>query len=318
MGKNKDGIIILVVLFILVGLGWDTIREKADEGGNDGGLFGDSSVGNDYLSPQEQNEKKDVTEQIRDIQSGVDELEKAVGKKIEEVNRSPYYGKIYMSYPAYLNDSDPSREYFTLTANLQKGEFADITGWYLISPITGNNATIDKATTMPFPYVRGNENIVLKQGDRAYVVKGFSPINTSFRTNKCTGYFAQNRAFYPYLSLQCPLARDEELPTFDTNWDRDQACRDYIDRILRCTVPTNLNRLPDNVKDNISSGCKVYLETKINYDVCVTNYKYDKDFAGNEWYVYLERFGPLWRSKRDTIQLRDREGLVVAEVKITY
>lgn len=307
MKENKDGIIIIVVIFIIVGLGWDSFKSGAPGNNFSQGTLG-SSLG------IEESDSKSTAERIQEAENTIEDI----GKKIEESGRSSYYGKIYLSYPTALNDPDPSREYFTLTTNLSKGEYLDISGWYLKSPMTGNSATIGKAATLPFPYVKGSENIVLKQGDRAYIVKGFSPINTSFRTNKCTGYFGQNRTFSPYISTQCPSARDEDLPTFDTDWERDQVCRDYIDRLPRCTVPTNLNRLPDETREKLSSGCKTYLETKISYNTCVANYKYDTDFIGNEWYIYLERFGPLWRSRRDTIQLRDREGFVVAEVKITY
>jgi hypothetical protein len=187
----------------------------------------------------------------------------------------------------------------------------DITDWVIRSDRSGNNATIGRASITPLPYTRGGEdNIILHPGDRVYLVKGFSPIGISFRTNKCTGYFGENRTFYPYLSRQCPLPRNEDLPKFSNLLDRDDECRDLIERLPRCSVPTGLGRLPDTV----TSSCKAYLETKINYNVCVATHKGDTDFPGNEWYVYLNRFGPLWRDKRETIKLYDRLGLVVSEI----
>src|SRR3989344_521090 len=309
MKGNKDGIVIIVAIVIIMGLGWDNFKGSYSGSGG-GSFFGTSSINNSPQNYEEEKEASTAIEQIQNAEKTVEEIEKKVG----ELNRSPYYGKFYLYSPAGLGDPDPSKEYFTLNNNLQKNEYVDITGWYFKSTVTNNTAVIGKASTLPFPYIKGTENIVVKQGESIYIIKGFSPINTSFRTNKCTGYFAQDRTFYPYIGRQCPSADDVDLPTFSSDMDENDRCLDYIDRIQVCTEPRNLNK----IEPPLPSGCRIYLETKINYNSCVANYKYDSDFAGREWYIYLERFGPLWRNKRETIQLRDREGLLISEVKINY
>lgn len=315
MGKNnKDGIVIILVLFIIVGLAWDPARKEMRSNSTSNEVFGDSSVGNNESESGQGITEEEVLSQIKESEQTVNQIQKDIEKQNLEKTRSIYYGKVTISRPAYLNDPDPSREYMTLSTSLDRGEKVDITGWVLKSDRSGNSATIGKASLLPFPYKKGEDNVILHQGDRIYLIKGFSPIGTSFRTNKCTGYFGQYNEFFPYIARNCPLPRDEDLPQFSNVLDRDDECKDLIERLPRCSVPTNTNRLPDTV----SSSCKTYLQTKINYNVCVSEHKGDTDFPGNEWYVYLNRFGPLWRDKRETIKLLDRVGKVVSETTYNY
>ena len=315
--KDKDGIIILIVIFIFVGFSWDSLKQEVRVNNANKtrtnaweNVFGNSSVGGDAVS------EKDQVGQIKEIERKTKELEKKIAEAEAQRMRSPYYGKVLLSYIAYLNDPDPSREYLTLYTNLNKGEKIDITGWFLKSDRSGNSATIGRASVMPYPYVAGGDNVVLHQGDRVYLVKGFSPINISFRTNLCTGYFEENRTFYPSLSMQCPLARDEELPKFSNLLDREDECIEIIERIPRCT--TIGNEFIRDLPDTVTSSCKTYLRTQINYNACIANHRSDIDFPGQEWYVYLNRFGPLWRSQRETIKLYDQLGLVVSTLKYGF
>jgi hypothetical protein len=317
MGKNSDGIIIAVVLFLIVGLSWDQAKNAASGESASTSLFGEysesgSSIGGEPVTDE------DIVEQIGKTSEAISKVQADFEEEAEKKNRSIYYGKVLLSYPAYLNDPDPSMEYISITTYLNRGEKVNITGWVLKSDRSGNNATIGKASVLPYPYVKGKDDVILSSGDRAYIVKGFSPINTSFRTNKCTGYFNENRTFYPYLARECPLPRDEleneVLPQFSSVLDRDDECKDLINGLQRCSVPTGLSRLPDTV----TSSCKTFMQTQVNYNACVANHLGDTDFRGNEWFIYLERFGPLWRDKRETIKLYDRLGLLVHEISYGY
>jgi hypothetical protein len=174
---------------------------------------------------------------------------------------------------------------------------------------------IGGASVLPKPFVQNNKDVVLSQGDIIYIIKGFSPIGISFRSNKCTGYFGENRNFYPYINRQCPLVKDEKLPRFSSNLDREDECLDIIEHISACTTPfahTNINNLPDTV----TNSCKDYLQTKVNYNTCVDLHYGDTDFPGKEWYLYLNIFGPLWRNKREHINLLDNQGLIVSSIDI--
>ena len=165
---------------------------------------------------------------------------------------------------------------------------------------------------LPFPSAYSVESdVVLQQGDKAYLIKGFSPIGTSFRDNKCTGYFEENEPslFTPGLPTECPLPKDEKLPVFSNNTDSENACLDAIDRVYQCnTVSSEFIRdLPDTVTQN----CKDYLENQINYNSCVALHFSDTDFPGNQYWIYLDKLNPLWNLRHDTINLYDENNLVV-------
>jgi hypothetical protein len=154
--------------------------------------------------------------------------------------------------------------------------------------------------------------VILQKGDRAYLTKGFSPIGISFRTNKCTGYFEENRTFYPSLPTECPRASDEKLPTFSSDLDRNDECLDLIDRIGACT--TKGGEFIRDLPDTVTQSCKTYITTQVNYNSCVANHFSDSDFPGREYRIFFNKFGPLWRTAHDKINLLDESGLVVDTV----
>ena len=217
-----------------------------------------------------------------------------------------------MSGISGLYGDDPNQEYISLYANLEKNEVVKITGWYLKSEVTGYYAVIGKASLLPFPFTKTDNDVVLGSGDRVYLTKGFSPIGISFRTNKCTGYFEENRTFVPGLSLDCPRPEGEKLPNFSNVYDRNDECLDIIESISRCTTISSqyIRDLPDTV----SESCKTYITTQINYNSCVAKHFGDTNFPGNEYRVFLNKFGPLWRQRYDKINLHDKNGLIVDSV----
>lgn len=306
MGENKEPILIFLVLFILFGLAYSPLKKANLNKSNDANPS--SSIGtvskNLGSSPN-----KDIAENIKSAEEDIKRLEENLNKKIEESKRSPYYDKIRMSNISGLNQIDPNREYLSLSVNLKKEETIKITGWYLKSEVTGYYVVIGKAALLPFPFTRTESDVILRQRDRVYLTKGFSPIGISFRTNKCTGYFEENRTFTPGLSLQCPRPRDEKLPNFSDVYDRNDECLNIIERIPRCA--TKDSEFIRDLPDTVSSSCKTYITTQINYNSCVARHFGDTDFPGNEYRIYLNKFGPLWRLKHDKINLHDENGLVV-------
>ncbi len=303
---------ILIILIIIMGLAYSPLknsRSGTGSGGNQGGSPSSIQTNDPKLgySPN-----KEVAENIKDVEDDLQRLEQNIQKQIAENKRSPYYNKIRMSGVSGVYGDDPSKEYITLSTNFDKGETVNITGWYFKSEVTGYYATIGKAALLPFPFTKVESDVVLQRGDRAIIVKGFSPIGISFRTNKCTGFFEENRKFTPSLPLQCPNPEDEKLPKFSTIYDRNDECLNIIERIPRCTTVGNefLRDLPDTVP----SSCKNYLQTQINYNACVAFHFDDTDFPGNQYRIYLNKFGPLWRQEREKLNLHDRSGLIVDSV----
>lgn len=295
-------LIILIVLFVLIGLTYGSHKTINTTPASGTGV-------NLTSSPN-----KTTAENVKTVAQDVQNLQTNVNEKVAEKNRSPYYQKIYISGPSGLYQNDPEREYFTITTGLEKNETVKITGWYLKSEVTGYSVAIGKASLLPFPFnINAQSDIILQKGDRAYLTKGFSPIGVSFRTNKCVGYLQENRFFTPGLYSNCPLPKDEKLPTFSNNLDSNDQCVSTIERIPQCTTvsSTFIKNLPDTINDS----CKTYMTTQINYNTCVALHFSDIDFPGNEYRLYLNKFGPLWRTAHDTIDLRDENGLVVYTIK---
>jgi len=308
MKDFKDPFLILLVLFVLVGLAYGPLKKaNLNKTGN---TKNSSAVGT--TNNLDHSSNKDIEENIKNTEEEIKKLEKNLNKETDKGKRSPYYGKIRMSNISELGGTDPNREYLTLSTNLEKNENLKITGWYLKSEVTGYYAVIAKAALLPFPFTKTESGVILQQDDAVILTKGFSPIGISFRTNKCTGYFEENRTFTPDLSLQCPRPIDEKLPNFSNVYDRNDECISVIERIPRCTTKDSefIRGLPDTVP----STCKDYITNQINYNTCVALHFGDTDFPGNEYRLYLNKFGPLWRTTHDTINLHDENGLVVDSI----
>lgn len=307
----KEPLIIVLVLFMLVGLAYSPLKKASL---NKSENTNSSSISKSSSTDSNQNNKsyspnKSIAEQIKKTEKEIQKLEKNASKTSKESNRSPYYDKIRMSNISGRKQTDPNKEYITISTNLDKNETIKITGWYLRSEITGYYAIIGGASLLPFPFTKIESNVVLQQKDKVILTKGFSPIGISFRTNKCTGYFEENRTFTPSLSLKCPLAKDENLPTFSGVYDRNDECVKIIGRISKCT--TKDSEFMRDLPDTVPSTCKTYINTQVNYNACVAKHFSDTDFPGNEYRLFLNKFGPLWRTTHDTINLHDENGLIV-------
>lgn len=317
----KEPILIILSLFILIGFAYGPLKNSSLNKKSE--LNGASSLGaptenisnstnKTYLANQSYSTNQDIAKEIKKTEKELEKIEKEINKEIEESKRSPYYGKIRMSSVSGLHSESPDRQYISLYTSLKENETLKITGWYFKSEITGYYAVIGKASLLPFPFTKTESDVILQKGDRVYITKGFSPIGISFRTNKCTGFFEENRTFYPRLSLQCPRPKDEKLPIFSNIQDRNDECLDIIERIGRCT--TKGNEFVRDLPDTVTSSCKNYITNQINYNTCVANHFGDTDFPGNEYRIYLNRFGTLWREEREKITLYDENNLVVDSI----
>lgn len=319
MKENKEPIIILLVLFVIIGLAYSPFKDSIkNRQSNDPKTTTSSSVGKkETPTPAPtpnlgSSPNKVIAKDIKEIEKDLKDLSKDAQKEIATLKRSPYYNKVRMSNIYGLKGKDPSREYITLTTSLKETETVKITGWYFKSEVTGYYVTIGKASLLPFPFTKVESDVVLQQKDKAIITKGFSPIGISFRTNKCTGFFEENRTFYPSLARKCPLPKEEKLPTFSTTLNRQEECVKLIERIPRCT--TKGNEYIRDLADTVPQSCKTYIKNQINYNTCVANHFDDTDFPGNEYRVYLNKFGPLWRTTHDKINLHDENGLIVDSI----
>lgn len=306
--KDKEPLIILLVIFVILGLAWEPLKNSNFNNSTSTPSGNTTTQNNTYNYPSDNNSNSSNNYNYPNDNSNVQTIQ-------ADSTHSKYYNKITLTYVAGVYDPDPSKQYISLLAYLDQGEKVDVTGWKLISERSGNWVKIGTASTLPYPkdQSKNYSDVILTSGDVLNVVKGFSPINTSFRTNECTGFFGQDRQFYPSLDRYCPLPSSEKLPQFSTDLDRDDECRNFIDQIPSCTDPTgyiNFSKLPDT----IVPACVTYMRTQMNYNVCVLNHITDSNFAGHKWYVYLNVLGPLWRNSREKIDLYDNQGLLVSSI----
>ena len=149
------------------------------------------------------------------------------------------------------------------------------------------------------------EDIYLKPGEKAVIVTGKSSLGTSFKMNKCVGYFEQFHEFTPELDTECPLLRDDEPPANLINNDQ---CLDYIDRVSSCQTVISV---PYKYSFKLSSSCQEYVTQNANYKTCLEKHKDDSDFYLPEWRIYLDRSEELWKKKREIITLYDGKNNII-------
>ena len=216
---------------------------------------------------------------------------------------SIFDGKVSFSgrRDTYTNDVD--KEYLTITASSRNLQPINISNWTLRSAVTGKGLTLGAGSFLPYGgRVNSTGAIFLNPGDRAIIITGRSPFGVSFRLNTCTGYLEQFQDFVPRLPLQCPRAVDEDYTT-GINGLND-ACLDFIQTIRRCELKTTLPVA-------LTSACREFVSSQLNYNSCVDNHRDEPDFLKTEWRIFLNRSDDLWKIKRETILLIDEKGQTV-------
>ncbi len=213
-------------------------------------------------------------------------------------------GKIRISSanPSFSKDY-PST--ISLYSNLSSGETLDLSGWRLVTK--GDNVEIPKAVEAYDPYGFINASSVkVKSGDSIYIYSSQSKLGTSFRLNKCLGYFETAYHFKPSLPTNCPAlysGRNEII-------NYSSACQDYITSLSSCSIP-DLNR-QGLVNDSM---CREFL-SQVNYGGCFNKHKSDSDFLAHEWRLFLgDQFQErnILDDKHDRVQLFNKAGTLIDE-----
>ncbi len=242
--------------------------------------------------------------------SNSEEIREDLEKAQEIAGVSSYSDKIILKN-GDARDDDFNQEYLIIEASDKNKNKINITGWTIMSAVTGKRIVISEASYLPYTSkVNYQENIFLSPGDKVYLVTGRSPVGTSFRTNLCTGYFEQFQNFTPRLKRVCPRPEDEsDFITTGPNRLNDN-CIDYTERIPRCEIVTKSLPL------DMQYECGVYVTNEINYNACVSKHKNESGFYRPEWMIYLNREEEMWKDRRETIKLMDNNDNLVDS--ITY
>lgn len=128
-----------------------------------------------------------------------------------------------------------------------------------------------------------------------------SPLATSFRINKCSGYLINNFNFIPTITKKCPLAKNYDLSSLT---DR---CQTYINRISACGIP---QPTANDIGVTTDSACMDFLN-KLNYGSCYNRHYIDIDFFINEWRLFASPNSPIIRNAYEEIRLYDNENKLV-------
>lgn len=251
--------------------------------------------------------------------------------RIAENNaNSRWKGLVKIGLGNARSSTNPDKEYITLQVSRQNAFPITISGWSLMNDksnkiiqvinFDASNRGVSDIVTIPqgtilvsTSRINFKKPIVLKPGDKAYVITGKSPdaypviLNTSFKENECTGYFEQINNFYPSLQYKCPYPKTEAIGLL-----LDESCIDFIDRLGACRDPFLNNKNRIDLETKLSNQCRAFISNTFNYEKCSMFHRNDKDFFSNIWRIYLgisDR--ELWANKRDTITLFDQEGKIV-------
>lgn len=194
-------------------------------------------------------------------------------------------------------------EYIELRAAYSNAKAVGITGWRLENK-DGDKFIIPSGSKLAYSARANTEGpITLGPNDRAYIVTGKSPINSSFLLNICMGFFNEQYQFKPSLYTSCPAPEKE--PGIENEND---ACYSYLRTLGSCKTPSA------NPPLNIDSDCRQFLDRRVNYAGCVDAHRNDGNFYGNEWRIYLGQNDEVWSNVRENIKLFDQNSNLVAEI----
>ena len=250
----------------------------------------------------------EIEKQLKEVEGRTEDLQEEIAELERKEKISKYSGLIEIKKLNTTSSSNPSNEYVRLYASRKISEPVNISGWKLVSLRDNSQMTIPQGTSLYRPNGRSHvSNILLDGNENIYINSGKSPISTSFKTNICSGYHEQFNNFNPRISLRCPYPDQNIIGVPDTI--QNEVCLDYIDRMPRCKVHVGA------VPSNLGNDCNAYVGQKVNYPTCIETYKNYEGFYREEWRVFLDRSKPLWKKKKERLQLIDHEGKVVDEYR---
>lgn len=248
---------------------------------------------------REEEEQNSLENLISRIRLGFGELKE---------EKSPYAGQVTLSV-GRAKSSDPDDEYVIIKTTTSVTDRVVVSSWRIESSVTSYGTTIGDASYLPYSgQVNVESTVAVPANTTLYITTGRSPIGASFRTNTCTGYFAQFQDFEPKLKEECPLPESELTDIVGNDFVPNDACIDFVEDIERCTL--TLTQIPGGV----GSQCSNFVIEDLSYSGCVALHKDDADFYKNEWRMYLDRDQELWKSTRERIRLLDENGKVIAAV----
>ncbi len=230
----------------------------------------------------------------------------------DESGEPGVYEGLVEIFASSASQTDPDLEYLTIRISNNAKSPIVFNKWVIRSAVTGVSVPIAKASYLPRLGAVNEEQVVrANPGATLIITTGRSPIGSSFRVNKCAGYLSQFQRFSPTIPRQCPRPVNEIPAEYSYGSSPNafnDSCLDYIERIGICRI--NTEPLPLSMQPQ----CQDFITKDLNYNACVSAHSNEEDFYNNEWRIYLKRDSELWKSRRETIELVDPNGIVVDSV----
>ena len=257
---------------------------------------------------------KDITEDLYIGEGSLHSVSSGVGDYharafIEEAVRlyesSPYSGSvIFLDRVSNVKESDPRREYFVLLVSNALVEPFSITGWSVSDRWGEGVHKFPEGIKILSTPGEVTDPVIVRAGDAVVVSSGRSPIGSSFRVNKCSGYRSQFEKFVPTVKTSCPDPLSEYLEYGVVPFSDDR-CYQAVISLPFCTA---MSAIPSGV----TAECRDFFNNIMTETGCVSRHRNDDDFFTPEWRLFLGSKKGLWRNRDNVLYLLDRDNLLVA------
>ncbi len=215
----------------------------------------------------------------------------SISSKQTDVNLNK---KVFIGDVTNAKESNINNEFIELVASRTNTDDINISGWKLRNSL-GKEFIITKAVKINYSgKLNTEEDIKVAPGERVIIISGFSPVGTSFKVNKCSGYLEQFQDFTPPLAQNCPNPQEDAKKL-----SLESSCLTFLSTLPSCNIYT------ENIPIKLSSACTDYIYNKINYNSCLDIHKNDTDFYSGEWRIFLKENNELWNNTTDLIRLYD-------------
>ena len=229
---------------------------------------------------------------------------------LDEIKRnyrpSPYAGFVtFLNSTSPFGSSTPEREFFVLDISEKLASSIPITGWKVVDRIRQVSYKFPKGQNLFYPNAKlTSDNLKVRAGDRVIVSSSVSPVGTSFRVNKCTGYRSQFKNFVPTIKTDCQDPVDELVKDATVPFD-DFICYEEVSDLKNCSA---FSKIPTGV----TNQCEVFIENVLTESGCAERHRNDADFLQKELRVYLSSPTSLWSKENNALYLLDENDLLIA------
>ena len=263
--------------------------------------------GNVYNSNLERVRNVVRGEVLHTITSGIGDYQARgfINEALDKYNVSDYAGDfVLLDRVSAIKETRPDREYLVILASNNIRNSVDITDWKVFGRNKKTSYRIPKATEIYELSSSKRSNVEVEGGDLVILSSGRSPLNNSFKLNKCSGYQQQFKQFNPSIKTNCPkplveLERDNTVPF------TDDICYIEVSSIKQCETVTQ-------TPSGVSRECRRFLENVLNDEGCAKAHREDEDFFLGEWRLFLNSSRELWEDELNIIYLVDESNQLVA------